>query len=217
LEPTEAGAPDGTGLEIAVNWELNYLGQATLKVAGLNECGIGIFSEEIIITRYLPEVTLEPFETACVNWPAFELTGGMPLGGMYSGTGVENGWFDPAEAGIGTHTIVYTYADDNNCENFAEQTIYVDPCPGFNEISHELKVNVYPNPTSGLFTLHFGLDIGKAEIIIINTLNKIVYSELTNTHKEQNLDIDLSGYGKGIYYINIRSEKKEEMMKIIVN
>jgi len=217
LEPTEAGAPDGTGLEIAVNWELNYLGEATLKVAGLNECGIGVFSEEITITRYLPEVTLEPFETVCVNWPAFELTGGMPLGGEYSGTGVDNGWFDPAEADIGTHTIVYTYADDNNCENFAEETIYVDPCPGFNELLPELKVNVYPNPTSGLLTLHFGLDIGKVEIIIINTLNKIVYSEMTNTHKDQNLDIDLSGFGKGIYYINIRSENKEDMMKIIVN
>ncbi|MDL2262221.1 T9SS type A sorting domain-containing protein, partial [Bacteroidales bacterium OttesenSCG-928-I21] len=41
----------------------------------------------------------------------FLLTGAYPTDGVYSGTGVENGYFDPLEAGIGTHEITYEYED----------------------------------------------------------------------------------------------------------
>jgi len=58
----------------------------------------------------LPNVILESFAPVCDYDPAFELTGGMPAGGEYSGTGVTDGWFDPAVAGIGTHVISYTYS-----------------------------------------------------------------------------------------------------------
>jgi len=54
-------------------------------------------------------VTLNPFSPVCVNTPAFTLTGGSPSGGVYSGTGVSGGMFNPAIAGVGTFTISYTY------------------------------------------------------------------------------------------------------------
>ncbi|HRZ21029.1 MAG TPA: dockerin type I domain-containing protein, partial [Bacteroidales bacterium] len=47
-------------------------------------------------------------------------TGGTPQGGIYSGTGVSNGIFDPAAAGIGEHSITYTYEDAYGC---------TDSCP----------------------------------------------------------------------------------------
>nr|NQU92869.1 PKD domain-containing protein [Bacteroidota bacterium] len=62
LDPPEAGTSSGTDLEITVNWELEFMGGATLKVAGVNDCGTGDYSDLLNITRYLPEVTLEPFE-----------------------------------------------------------------------------------------------------------------------------------------------------------
>ncbi len=130
LEPSDAGNVSGTGLTVTVIWTNGFLGEATLKVAGENNCGTGAYSNPINITRYLPEVTLEPFDWVCVGWPAFELTGGMPAGGEYSGPGVENGWFNPASAGVGTHVITYTYSDPNSCENFDTETILVDPCTG---------------------------------------------------------------------------------------
>ncbi|MBT8255872.1 MAG: M36 family metallopeptidase, partial [Bacteroidia bacterium] len=45
------------------------------------------------------------------------LTGGLPLGGTYSGPGVldsgdgQSYYFDPAEAGIGIHTVTYTFPE----------------------------------------------------------------------------------------------------------
>ena len=45
----------------------------------------------------------------CPNAAPFALTGGMPLGGVYSGAGVSAGMFSAVTAGVGMHTITYTY------------------------------------------------------------------------------------------------------------
>lgn len=97
----------------------------TYSVKVFNETGCeGIASLEVIANE-IPEVTLQGFDSLCQDAPAFELTGGMPAGGVYSGTGVVNGMFDPAVAGTGTFEITYTYTDENGCSNFATASIIV--------------------------------------------------------------------------------------------
>ncbi|HMT30627.1 MAG TPA: T9SS type A sorting domain-containing protein, partial [Bacteroidia bacterium] len=52
-----------------------------------------------------------------------------PAGGTYSGPGVTAGSFSAASAGIGTHTITYSYTDNNTgCTNTATKTIVVNNC-----------------------------------------------------------------------------------------
>lgn len=59
------------------------------------------------------------------------LTGGTPAGGTYSGDGVHDGYFTPSIAGVGTHTITYTYINPavNNCPGIATFDIVVYPKP----------------------------------------------------------------------------------------
>lgn len=64
----------------------------------------------------------------CVNDAAVTLTG-TPSGGTFSGPGISGSSFDPATAGAGTHTIVYTYTDINNCTNTSSQTVIVHALP----------------------------------------------------------------------------------------
>jgi len=175
-----------------------------------------LVKEDYINVSYLPEVTLEPFEMVCFNWPAFELIGGMPEGGQYSGPGVENGWFNPANAGIGTHTITYTYTDPNDCENFADETVVVDPCSGLNEMTNGAGIMVYPNPTTGNFTIQLDKNTGIAEVIVMNTLNKIVFAESINTSSMKNLNIDLTNQARGIYFIKIKSNMAIVRLKVIL-
>ncbi len=54
-----------------------------------------------------------------------KIKGGIPLGGTYSGPGVNpvTGTFDPATAGMGTKTITYTYINTNMCTG--SQTIHI--------------------------------------------------------------------------------------------
>ncbi|MEM9545673.1 MAG: hypothetical protein AAGA77_06855, partial [Bacteroidota bacterium] len=67
-----------------------------------------------IVVNGLPVVTVSggPY---CIDDGASNLTG-SPMGGTFSGTGITDGsagTFDPMVAGVGTHTITYTYTDVN--------------------------------------------------------------------------------------------------------
>ncbi len=60
-----------------------------------------------------------------------KLTGGIPLGGSYSGSGVMAGMFNPAMAGIGNHTITYSYNNWLGCIRTATQVISVSNVSAF--------------------------------------------------------------------------------------
>jgi len=56
-----------------------------------------------------PVVSFSPPMAALCNVSTpFTLSGGLPVGGTYSGTGVTGNVFDPVAAGTGTHTLSYT-------------------------------------------------------------------------------------------------------------
>jgi uncharacterized protein (TIGR02145 family) len=58
------------------------------------------------------------------------LKGGLPLGGNYSGAGVNAGLFNPALAGTGSHLITYSYINVFGCPNTASLSINVsNPLP----------------------------------------------------------------------------------------
>lgn len=90
-------------------------------------------SIEITINN-APQVSLAPFANVCEHGPAFELTGGLPLGGVYSGPGVINGIFDPNRLGAGTYEITYTYTSEKGCTGSATATIFVQTMFAFYEI-----------------------------------------------------------------------------------
>ncbi|NQV01373.1 MAG: hypothetical protein HQ542_01915, partial [Bacteroidia bacterium] len=62
-----------------------------------------------------------------LNAEPFKLKGGIPLGGTYSGPGVDQitEYFNPAMAGFGTKQITYSYTNFFNCSNNSIQSITV--------------------------------------------------------------------------------------------
>jgi uncharacterized protein (TIGR02145 family) len=88
-------------------------------------------SDTAVITVYaVTSAVLAPFAPVCENIPPFALTGGAPPGGVYSGTGVTAGIFDPAAAGVGAHNITYTFTNASGCIDSDVQPITVLPIPG---------------------------------------------------------------------------------------
>jgi hypothetical protein len=80
----------------------------------------------------LPALTFSPIANACENDAAFNLIEASPAGGTYSGTGITSSpEFDPAVAGVGIHTINYTYSDVNGCTGSITQTVEVESTPSF--------------------------------------------------------------------------------------
>ena len=85
-------------------------------------------STKIIMSGTLaPIVTfISCFDTiTTINAKPIKLKGGIPLGGTYSGPGVNSltGIFTPATAGIGTKTITYTYTNAAMCSALAHTHI----------------------------------------------------------------------------------------------
>ncbi|MBK0403323.1 IPT/TIG domain-containing protein [Adhaeribacter sp. BT258] len=78
-----------------------------------------------------PTVTLASQNAVCQGTAAFNLGGGSPAGGTYSGTGVSGGQFNPAVAGVGTHAITYAYTNAAGCSSSAIQQLTVLPTPTF--------------------------------------------------------------------------------------
>ena len=57
------------------------------------------------------------------------LTGGLPSGGIYNGTGVVSGMFDPSISGAGIIPVSYLYTDGNGCSGSAASSIEVLQAP----------------------------------------------------------------------------------------
>jgi len=86
-------------------------------------------SSTTVTVNPLPVVTINGFTPVCEYENPILLTGGLPTGGNYTGTGVNAGEFDPALAGVGTHTITYHFTDINGCANSADTIVEVNPAP----------------------------------------------------------------------------------------
>lgn len=123
----EGGTPaTSTSQNPLVTYNTVGVFDVTLTVTGSSGSDTYTASDYIQVFA-LPVVTLAPFTPVPVNAPAFALTGGLPSGGNYSGPGVSNNIFYPAVAGLGTHTITYTFMDGNGCSDEAQQNIVVTP------------------------------------------------------------------------------------------
>ncbi len=75
----------------------------------------------------LPTVTFNPVGPFLVTDAAFDLSSAVsPAGGTFSGPGVSGTMFNPSVAGVGTHTVTYSFTDGNSCTNSANRNITVN-------------------------------------------------------------------------------------------
>ena len=76
-----------------------------------------------------PTAAVTTLAARCLNAGTLTLSNGTPLGGIYKGTGVSAGVFNPLTATSGSHSINYVYTDNNQCKDSASTNIQVDSLP----------------------------------------------------------------------------------------
>jgi hypothetical protein len=150
-------------------------------------------------------------DTVCINAGSVFLSGGSPPGGLYSGMGIYGYDFYPDSAGIGEHTITYSFTDANSCINSDSVFLYVDVCAGLNTFSDSRHLTIYPNSNNGIFFIES--ERNKFELTIMNSFGKIV---LTKKIENDLAEIDLSGEAAGIYFLRLETADKTSMQKIII-
>ncbi|MFZ4523363.1 MAG: FISUMP domain-containing protein [Bacteroidales bacterium] len=114
-------------------------------------------SAKIIMSGTLaPIVTFTScFDTiTSVNAKPFKLKGGIPLGGTYSGPGVNSptGVFTPSTAGTGTKIITYSYTNVSLCSANKSRNIMVQAAPVFvcgNNLTDIRDNKIYPSVQIG--------------------------------------------------------------------
>jgi len=98
-----------------------------------------------------------------------------------------------------------------------EFTITVNTCVGINEINDNVVIAVYPNPTTGQFTLDLTAD-DVVNVTILNTIGEVVYQVTDLTVKGQMAtSIDLSTLAEGVYYLKLDGNNTNTFEKIVIS
>lgn len=111
-------------------------------------------------------------------------------------------------------TLTYTVSgtDVNACKGMNTVVVEVEKCTDITALSKEINgINVYPNPTNGSFKVELinGL---KKSISVSDVSGRLVLS-IEST--EDVIDINLSSFSNGIYYLKVQSESSTEVIHVI--
>lgn len=151
----------------------------------------------------------------CADDASITLTGGSPLGGVYSGTGVTAGVFDPSLSNVGANTITYTYTDGTtNCSGSATGVITVNTCTGIvNPDAAASNFSVMPNPNNGNFTVQLNTK-DAADVLVYDALGQLVSQQKVQAGGKQEMNIKT----QGVYMITvITADGQRSTQRVIVN
>jgi hypothetical protein len=138
-----------------------------------------------------------------------------PSGGIFSGDGVEMGYFVPPQSKINhINTIYYTFGDTGSgCQGKDSLHVFVFPCIGLNdELENGLKI--YPNPSDGIITIEVNELKEEISLQVLDELGRIIF-------EDQKSDIryirqfDLSAYPAGVYIVRVRMKGNMVLKKIV--
>lgn len=163
-----------------------------------------------------PQVSLTGLATQyCLTDPPVTMTG-TPPGGTFSGPGVINNQFNPAAAGVGLHTITYTYTT-GPCVVSDQKIVRVLDCTSIAEYHKEI-FQLYPNPTNNLLVIECNQMMSselKVEILTI-TGSKILEKTFDHCNLGQQLLINLN-LPEGHYQILIYDDKVKYYNSFVIS
>ena len=113
-------------------------------------------------------------------------------------------------------TVTTTYTvnanDANGCSGSSNVTVNVNDCVGLQNLAvNTIGVNVYPNPTTGLFTIELN---ALTHIVITNSLGQTVFNETVNEGKQI---LTLKNQESGLYFVKLNQNGKQQTIKLIKN
>jgi len=110
----------------------------------------------------------------------------------------------------GSYAVQVTAA--NGCSGTSSCVAY--NVVGINEFD-DLAIQLYPNPTTGIITVSFGILVPVEELTVTDVTGRLVrmQSQLTT----DTMTIDLSRESKGVYFLNVQVGGRIQTLKITKN
>lgn len=169
--------------------------------------GCSALSKEVFVDYYdVLQPTIDTLPLQILLSAAPISLSAIPPGGTFSGPGVTGNMFDPALAGLGTHTIYYNLQTEGGCGGTDSTTITVYKDTGIHPLPEEIiAFEVYPVPATS--TLHIRLAVDrplKVQMTLIDAQGKLVldrgYSLMQgNTY----LTLDRQQIQAGVYFLGV--------------
>ncbi|MCG8326083.1 MAG: T9SS type A sorting domain-containing protein, partial [Chitinophagales bacterium] len=117
---------------------------------------------------------------------------------------------DNCDDGFNPHLIVASYLI-----SFGDMPLDDAGVVGVEEIAPIVDFTVYPNPSSGTFNLEFDESIHSTEIRVLSNLGQVL--RVYNRQSDTNIRVlHLEDFPKGIYFVELRTEKGVGLQKIVI-
>ena len=135
-------------------------------------------------------------------------------------------------SGAGPYHLCVTVDDGNGCVNIfcdsvtvngvafkgAGFTINVISTPintGINNSNSLIDITIQPNPTNGIFTINNLTNIaGDVQLKIFDISSRLILNKIISTNKDK-IEVDIASYNKGIYFMQLTTEKGTITKRII--
>lgn len=159
----------------------------------------------IIINSTSPVVINTLPDTICIS-SALLVLSAQPLGGVFSGTGVNGNTFNPGLAGLGMHTITYKVCNDST-----SILIWVDVCSGFSDLSTDI-FTISPNPVQDELVIKGRLNYLPVRIKIYDLTGRLLSDNKIDSEEER---INIKSLQQGIYYVKLIMNGEECVKRIM--
>ncbi|MGB0882046.1 MAG: VPS10 domain-containing protein [Vicingaceae bacterium] len=116
---------------------------------------------------------------------------------------------------------LYNQAQTDPCANgfdgeVEDYGLIIDAAPWPTSVPayDELPIaEIFPNPTTNIFTVKFNEEVENTDINLVNVLGEDVFSK--NIKNTDQIIINLEGFAKGVYFLNLSLKDKKSVFKII--
>lgn len=153
----------------------------------------------------LPQISFAVSQdTLCIQSGSITLQA-SPGGGSFSGPGVTGNNFDPQSAGLGVHTLSYSYTSVDLCTNSATTILTVLACSSLNE--EQADIRVYPNPSHDLVYIQFPTSL--YEVCLYDELGRLLVQQNNSPW------LDIRSFAAGVYWLKLSGGEQKYVTKII--
>jgi large repetitive protein len=121
---------------------------------------------------------------------------------------------DGTTLGAGDYTFYVDVTDANGCTGTDSIHVNVSVCTGIDQ-GGDLNFSIIPNPADGKISIqHPGIS-GDLQIEILNLQGEVLQS-IQTTNAGGAIQLDLSGFAQGIYYIRVSGGGQSGVQKIVI-
>lgn len=174
-----------------------------ILVIAYNECGVSDTASKTVTVLPAPVVQFNYSGSAVCSTAAPLLLAATPAGGVYSGTAVGGGYFNPGLAPVGNNELSYSYTDGNGCTAQDTTVITTVICSGIDDM--QMEVSIYPNP----FNDYLNITTDNSEIQNAVLVDAIGRNIGTTTFAGSLARIDIpAGTPAGTYIVLLLNDKK---------